>query len=140
MGHTTPLANSRTAQRQRNGSIAKTRRMEFGRRVPGRADSQERSDVSLIRGPIEIVVLGITAPQLIGDIHRYVSGPAFGGVEGDYTNRTFVLTVEQVSDQRCPPGSRFVGFTPGPSEMAKIDQNNELTGFTHVNRFTFRCG
>jgi hypothetical protein len=61
-----------------------------------------------------------SAAQLVGNIHGYVTGPAFGGIEGDDADRIFILPVEQVSDQRRAISSRFVGLRCG-SKAEKLD-------------------
>jgi hypothetical protein len=76
------------------------------------------------RGPPRApVVFDKSAAQLVGNIHGYVTGPAFGGIEGDDADRIFILPVEQVSDQRRAISSRFIGLTPCPTERAKIVQH-----------------
>jgi len=60
--------------------------------------------------------LQITAPtQFVCDVHGNVLRAAFGGVEGDDTDRVAVLAGEEVLDHRLQIGGLVVGFSPGPA-------------------------
>src|SRR5262249_51219212 len=58
------------------------------------------------------------AGYIVGDIAR----PASRGVERHYPHRIFILTVEQVFNQRLAVSIRFVGLAPDPAENAEMVQ------------------
>jgi len=67
--------------------------------------------------------LDVASSQLVGNVHRHIAGPAFGGVEGDDADGLTVLAVDQLADQRIPVSSFRVGLSPGAPDAAEIIQH-----------------
>jgi hypothetical protein len=44
-----------------------------------------------------VIILNVTASQLVSDVHGHITRAAFGGVEGHYADRAFILSAEQVT-------------------------------------------
>src|SRR5690242_445347 len=71
----------------------------------------------------DLAELDVASSQLVGNIHRHIARPAFGGVEGDDANGMPVLAVDQLADQRIPISAFRVGFSPGAPDTAEVIQH-----------------
>src|SRR6185437_7071851 len=67
--------------------------------------------------------LNVASAQFVGDIFGHVTGPPFGGVEGDDADRMTVQAFHQVADQRLSISAFGVGLPPAASDPAELIQH-----------------
>ena len=61
--------------------------------------------------------------QFVSDLHRHVTGPAFGGVEGHDADWMTILALHKVADQRLAVSVVRVGLAPAAANPAEVIQH-----------------
>jgi hypothetical protein len=58
--------------------------------------------------------------QFVSDLHRHVTRPAFGGVEGHDADGMTVLALHKIADQRLTNSVFRAGLAPGAIELTEV--------------------